>query len=116
MERSKLLEAPAAAADAKAPDVAAKPPADAPIASGWSVFERLVVPAGMTPKHTRALKHAFYAGARCAFASVIDSMQEIDAGDPNGDTRLASIESEVEGYFRDLIGQAFVSRTGRVET
>lgn len=111
---------PAAAADDKAAPVSEPVPPDAPIAHYWQVFERLFMRAvelsGASAAYQRRhLQHAFYAGARAAFASVMDAFREIEADDPNGDERLAAVEREVETYFRDIAGRALISPTGRVD-
>lgn len=105
---------PAAAADVQAPKVE-KPPANNPIESAWDVFERLAVPRNLAPSMRRALKHAFYAGARAAFFGVIDSMKEQDEGDPDGEKRFAAIETQIGAYWAQLAAAATVSRTGKVE-
>lgn len=111
MERS--IQLPAAADEKADKPLVEKPPAESPISSAWEVFERMVVPPGMSPGHRRALTHAFYAGARSAFMGVMDAMAEIEAGEPDGDKRLEMVEREVDKYFTDIIGQALISRTGK---
>lgn len=113
MERT--IHLPAAADEKADKPLVEKPPAETPISSAWEVFDRMVVPARMSPQHKRALTHAFYAGARAAYSGVVDALQEIEGGKPEGDTRLEMIEREIDQYFVDLIKQAAVSRTGKVE-
>lgn len=121
MERTVL---PAAAADEQAPPVSQPVPAEAPIAHYWQVFDRLFASAvervtadtGVAVSiRRRHMQHAFYAGARAGFASVMDAFREIEADDPQGDTRLAAVEREVEAYFRDIAGRALISPTGKVD-
>lgn len=109
---------PGVAADKAAAPVE-KPPADAPISTAHAVFDRLFA-AGLARRHAiaatearRYLQHAFYAGARAAFSAVLDSMQEQDAGEPEGEQRFAAIEREIDQYFTQIIGQATIGRAGR---
>lgn len=79
-----------------------RPPADSPIRSAWVVFAAVAVPTHFTPEQRRYLKHAFYAGARSTFASVLDSMEEQAEGDEQGQERFASIELEISRYFESV--------------
>lgn len=90
------------------------PSAEHPLEDTWEAFERLAIAGNLIePKFRRALKHAFYAGARSAFNEVIAAMQEQDAGDINGERRFAAIEREVNAYFAEIMARATIAG-GRV--
>lgn len=84
-----------------------------PIEDSWSAFERLATAGKMiAPERQRMFRHAFYAGARSAFNEVLAAMQEEDAGDPAGVKRFATIEREIDEYFREAIGRGMIARSG----
>lgn len=90
-----------------------KPAADEPISAAWKVFAAVAVPQVLPEIQKRIVKHAFYAGARSAFRGVVDAMQEQVDGDEAGEERFASIELEIEKYFKEIMAKAVVSRTGK---
>lgn len=102
------------ASDKPADPLVEKPPADSPIESAWAVFDRMVIPRKFPGEMQRYMRHAFYAGARSAFQGLTDALTEMDEGEPDGDTRLAAVEREIDAYFTDIIGRAAISRTGKV--
>lgn len=94
-------------------DAPAPARADHPLEDSWQAFEQLAIGAKLIePKFRRALKHAFYAGARSAFTEVIAAMQEYDAGELDGERRFGALEREIEGYFANVIGQGLIARVG----
>lgn len=79
-----------------------KPPPESPIATAWNAFVAMAIPSNLPPAQKRYMKHAFYAGARSAFRSIIDAMQEQMNGNEEGEQRFASIELEIEKYFSEV--------------